>query len=75
MRGISEISYLSSVIRDALRERRGATATAEVPVMPSRALPVYHGGKGDTERGHAPALALPCCPVVPRDGRKDGTKT
>ena len=61
MRGISEISYLSSVIRDALRERRGATATAEVPVMPSRALPVYHdhGGKGDTERGHAPALALP----------------
>ena len=60
-RGISEISYLSSGIHDALRERRGAIATAEVPVMPSRALPVYHGGKGDTER----ACARPCLAVMP----------
>lgn len=44
-----------------MRERRGATATAEVPVMPSRALPVYHGGKGDTER----ACARPCLAVMP----------
>ena len=34
MRGISEISFLSSVIHDALRERRGATATAEVTQVP-----------------------------------------
>ena len=60
MRGISEISYVSSAIRDALKERRGATATAEVPVMPSRALQVYHGGKGDTER----ACARPCLAVM-----------
>jgi len=67
MRGISEISYVSSVIHDALRERRGATATAEVPVMPSRALPVYHGGKGDTERACArPCLAVMSCRAARR---------
>ena len=71
MRGISEISYLSSGIRYALRERRGATATAEVPV--SRTPSISRRARV-IQSGLAPALALPCCPVVPRDsGRKDGT--
>ena len=54
-----------------MKERRGATATAEVPVMPSRALPVYHGGKGDTERACArPCLAVMSCRAA--RGRQKG---
>ena len=53
MRGISEISYLSSGILDALRERRGATATAEVTKVPEEpeALAAGHEYRPAADKG------------------------
>ena len=57
MRCISEISFLSSVIRDALRERRGATATAtataEVTKVPEEpeALAAGHEYRPAADKG------------------------
>ena len=62
-RGISEISFLSSGIRGALRERRGATATAEVPCHALSRTPNISRRERVIQSGGAPP-PLPCRAVL-----------